>query len=56
MPNDSRQAGAQLSEGVTAKMIDEGLAAYRENAAHDELSWVSPRQLVELILERALRR
>ena len=54
---DSGQAGAlsHCAIEVTPEMIEAGLFAYRANASHDEFSWLSPSELVELILRRALQ-
>jgi hypothetical protein len=48
-------AGVQPAEyQISEAMVDAGLAAYMGNASHDEMSFVTPRQLVHLILQAAI--
>lgn len=39
---------------ISDEMIEAGLAAYVGNASHDEMSFVTPRELVALILREAI--
>lgn len=39
---------------ITPQMIEAGVRAYLEQASHDEFSSLSPPELIQLVLERAL--
>jgi len=51
-----RQAGALSSDEVDVPpaMIDAGLEVYLQNASHDEMSFLSSRELVTQILQAAI--